>query len=165
ARATRCAFATAAATPRSSSRSWCVEKMRTALPPVLLACALAGSASLIAQRAPSSPGGVQGIVVKARTEETLARAIVELRGDDDRLPAILSTTTDGEGRFLFQGVAAGRYRVVVTRPGFVRRTVDVTVAGGRVEEITAVLTATGAISGRVYGQTGEGLGNIEVAAL
>jgi hypothetical protein len=126
----------------------------------------------------ASPGAIQGTVVKSGTSEALSKATVELRADDGRapLPAIpqllaldaaplLTTTTEADGRFVFRNVRPGRYRLVTNRPGYVRRPMSVTVTAGRTEEVQLVMTATGAISGRVYGQNGEPLGNIDVSAL
>ena len=110
-------------------------------------------------------GAIQGLVVRAGTAEALAKTVVDLRGDDDRAPAIGSTTTEADGRFFFRNVRTGGYRLVVTRPGYVSRPINVTVTGGRTEDLAVAMTATGAIAGRVYGQNGEPLGNVEVAAI
>src|SRR5438477_3459359 len=103
----------------------------------------------------------------------------EVRADDGRTPEmpvspsltipgpapLLTTTTEIDGRFVFRNVRPGRYRLVTTRPGYVRRPIGVTVTAGRTEEVQLSLTATGAISGRVVGASGEPLGNIDVSAL
>jgi hypothetical protein len=133
--------------------------------------------NVAAQPAPS--GTIQGTVMKDGTSEALSRATVELRADDGRAPQIpaipqrlavdppplLTTTTEADGRFEFRNVRTGRYRLVTNRPGYVRRPMSVTVTAGRTEEVQLMMTATGAISGRVYGQNGEALGNIDVSAL
>ena len=72
---------------------------------VLCGSALAGSAILL----PASPrprrlhrlrrAPFKGSSSRAGTVEALARAVVELRGDDDRMPALVSTTTEADGRF------------------------------------------------------------------
>ena len=123
--------------------------------------------SLPAQAPPpaASSGSVQGLVASAGTVEPLARVVVELRGEDDRMPAPVSTITEADGRFAFRTVRGGRYRLLATRPGYVSRPISITVAGGRTEEVAVTMTATGAIAGRVSGQSGEPLGNVEVAAL
>ncbi|MEP7309421.1 MAG: carboxypeptidase-like regulatory domain-containing protein [Acidobacteriota bacterium] len=132
---------------------------------VLAGAALLAAPAQNAQTPPGSSGAIRGIVVRAGTAEALAKAVVDLRGDDDRLPAIGSTTTETDGRFLFPNVRPGTYRLIVTRPGDVSRPIDVTVSGGRTEDLAVAMTATGAIAGRVYGQNGEPLGNVEVSAL
>jgi hypothetical protein len=110
-------------------------------------------------------GAVQGVVVKAGTAEALSKVIVEMRGDAESAPPVYTTTTESDGRFLFRGVRPGRYRLMVTRSGYVRRTLSVTVAEGQPQDVQVVLTPTGAISGRIYGGSGEPLGNVDVAAL
>jgi hypothetical protein len=110
-------------------------------------------------------GAVQGVVVKAGTAEALSKVIVEMRGDAESAPPVYTTTTESDGRFLFRGVRPGRYRLMVTRSGYVRRTLSVTVAEAQPQDVQVVLTPTGAISGRIYGSSGEPLGNVDVAAL
>ena len=124
--------------------------------------------ALLAQtaQAPSgSSGAIQGTVVKAGTVEALGKAVAELSGSDDRAPAIVAMTTEADGRFFFRSVPAGRYRLVITRPGYVRRSTSLIVTGGRTEGVSVAMTATGAIAGHIYGPSGEPLGNIVVAAL
>src|SRR5207253_7954192 len=91
-------------------------------------------------------------------------AVVEIRGDDGNARALHATTTESNGRFVIPSVRPGRYRLAISRPGYVSRTLSVAVAPGQVEEVQALLTPTAAISGRVYGERGEPLGNIEVSA-
>jgi hypothetical protein len=91
--------------------------------------------------------------------------VVELRSEDDQMPAPLSTTTEADGRFAFRTVHEGRYRLLATRPGYLSRPMSITVAGGRAEEVAVAMTATGAMAGRVSGPSGEPLGNVEVSAL
>ena len=108
---------------------------------------------------------IQGVVVRAGTAEALSKAIVEMRADAESAPPVSTTTTESDGRFLFRGVQPGRYRLMVTRSGYVRRTLSVTVGEGEPQDVQVVLTPTGAISGRIYGSSGEPLGNVDVAAL
>jgi hypothetical protein len=110
-------------------------------------------------------GAIQGLVARQGTFEPVSKAAVELRGDDDPMPPLASTTTETDGRFSFRNLAPGRYRLVATRPGYVGRPVAITVASGRTAEAAVAMTTTGAIAGRVYGQNSEPLGNIDVAAL
>lgn len=126
---------------------------------------LALLAALIQNPPTASTGGVQGVVVRAGTAEPLSKASIELRGDDDRASPIVSTTTDSDGGFVFRALRPGRYRLMTSRAGYVRRSASVTVSGGRIEDLTVPLTATAAIGGRVTSQTGEGLGNVAISAL
>jgi protocatechuate 3,4-dioxygenase beta subunit len=128
----------------------------------------------------SGPVGViQGIVVKAGANESLSKTTLELRGDNDPVPAasgppgfpalatkpLSNTTSEADGRFLFRNVRPGRYRIVATRPGYVRRLTSVSVTGGSTSDVQIALTATAAISGRVSSSTGEPIGNVAVEAL
>jgi hypothetical protein len=110
-------------------------------------------------------GSIQGLVSRAGTGGPLSKASVEIRGDDGDTPPIYTTTSESDGRFLIPNVRPGRYRVMVSRPGYVRRTFSVTVVAGRTDEVQALLTPTAAIAGRIYGANGEPLGNIDVSAL
>jgi hypothetical protein len=118
--------------------------------------------ALLAQNASSS---IQGVVLNAGTSVPLSKAIVEILGDDNSAPPLHTTTTEGNGRFLIPNVRPGRYRLVASRPGYVRRTLSVAVSQGRTEEVQALLTPTAAISGRVTGVNGEPMGNVDVDAL
>ena len=114
-------------------------------------------------------GSIQGFVSRAGTNEALSKATVEIRGDNrsdgSSVRPDYTTTTGSDGRFLIPNVRPGRYRAEVTRPGYVRRTLGVAVFGGQTEDLRAPLMPTAAISGRVYGSSGEPLGNVDVAAL
>ena len=61
-------------------------------------------------------GAIQGLISRAGTNQPLAKATVEIRGDDDAAPALYATTTESDGRFLIPNIRPGRYRVVVSRP-------------------------------------------------
>jgi protocatechuate 3,4-dioxygenase beta subunit len=67
------------------------------------------------QQAPR--GSLQGVVVRWGSSEPVPQAIVELRADTGSRP-IASTATTDKGEFIFPGIAAGRYRLLATRPGF-----------------------------------------------
>jgi hypothetical protein len=128
--------------------------------------------ALLAGQAPAQQpvtGSIQGLVSRAGTNEALSKATVEIRGDNrsdgSGVRPDHTTTTESDGRFLIPNVRPGRYRVVVTRPGYVPRTLGVAVYGGQTEDLRAPLIPTAAISGRVYGSSGEPLGNVDVAAL
>ena len=120
--------------------------------------------ALLAQT-PAASGSLQGVVVKAGSLDPLSKAIVELRADDGSAPLISSTTTESDGRFLFLNVRPGRYRIVTARSGYVRRPLSITVPQTQPQVVQVVLTQTATISGRVYGTTGEPLGNVDVQAL
>src|SRR5947207_1903671 len=64
---------------------------------------------------------IQGIVVKAGTNQPLSKATVELRTDPDNPgldgDTLDRATTEDDGRFGFSGVRPGRYRILVARRG------------------------------------------------
>jgi hypothetical protein len=122
-------------------------------------------AVLSAQSQPAPSGAIHGVVVRSGTGEALARAVVELRADDDRAAAIVSSTTESDGHFLFRNVGPGTYRLVVARSGFVNRSISVILDAGRTQAVTVTMTLTAALAGRVYTPNGEPLGNVEVTAL
>ena len=123
-------------------------------------------------------GAIQGVVIRGGASVPLAKATLELRADGDpeppatgalgfRIPTkpLFDTTSESDGRFVFPNVKPGRYRILATRAGYVRRVTSVTVTAGATTSVQIALTATGAISGRIYSNAGEPLGNVAVEAL
>jgi protocatechuate 3,4-dioxygenase beta subunit len=114
---------------------------------------------------------IQGIVVKAGTNEPLAKAVVELHTDQDNPaldgPTLDRATTDDDGRFAFSVVRPGRYRILVARRGYYLRSPGrINVASGQATpEVRLAMNATGAISGRVFDANGQPLGNVQVQAM
>jgi len=108
---------------------------------------------------------VQGTVVRA-ANSPLSKATVELRTDEAEGRLIDTITTEADGRFAFQNVRPGRYRIVAARSGYVRPPQMIAVtAGERPRDIELLMSPTGAISGRVFDANGEPLGNVEVMAM
>src|SRR5439155_14795521 len=108
---------------------------------------------------------VNGIVLKAGSSAPLSRATVELQADANGA-VINSITTEDDGRFAFENVRPGRYKLNATRRGYVRRVITVTVSAGQAApEIRLSMNSTGAIYGRVYDANNRPLGNIEVQAM
>src|SRR5262249_31211047 len=94
---------------------------------------------------------IQGIITRSATSP-LSKATVELRTDENNSRLINTTTTEDDGRFAFQNVRPGRYRVVVTRSGYYRAPITVTVAAGQPSrDLQLSMTPTGSISGRLFG--------------
>src|SRR6185436_15556327 len=115
-------------------------------------------------------GSVEGVVLNSVTGEPVYRATVILSGEKDDWRDTATTTTDRDGRFLFNGLIAARYRVNVSRDGFVlprstgqALTPSIELAADqKVRGLTLRLTPTGTVSGRVYDSEGEGLANMQV---
>jgi len=79
----------------------------------LLVIALLGP--LLLQQSPDAPAAIDGVVVRAGTMQPISRAAVELIRSGKTVSA---TETAADGRFRFRHVPAGRYRITVTRNGY-----------------------------------------------
>jgi len=116
--------------------------------------------ALVAQNA-----SIGGIVVRG-TGGPLSKANVELRGADNDALVFSTATTEDDGQFLFQSVRPGRYRLVVSRQGYIRSPLAVSVAAGQqLNGVRLNMAPTGAIYGRILDSNGAPLGNIDVQAL
>lgn len=120
---------------------------------VLLILAMQGSA-------------VQGTVFKKDTSQPLADATVELRKDQDNAGAPKTLTTDDDGRFVFDSVPPGRYRLTVSRRGYTRPPLTINVDPRQpVAVVQLPMMPAGTISGHVYDANGQPLGAVEVLAM
>src|SRR5215471_18618803 len=108
---------------------------------------------------------VQGVVIVKGTTQPLSDATVALHQDQENGSVLKTITTEDDGRFVFDHVAPGRYRVTVARRGYTRPPITVTVTRGAAAPIELPMTPAGAISGRVYNANGQPLGAIEVLAM
>jgi beta-lactamase regulating signal transducer with metallopeptidase domain len=137
--------------------------------------------------APVSGGAtVEGIVVKAGTGEAIPGATVDLIGAVAILPGggrggavfpPLSTTSAQDGRFVFQNVGSGDYRIAAAKAaGYVfveygqrsptaRGTIVTLAAGQKFTGARIEMTATGSISGRILDRDGEPVARAQVQAL
>ena len=86
--------------------------------------------------APSGSGVLEGTVKERGTRRKLAGVGVALRERREE------TETDAEGRFRFQGLAAGTYHVVALRPGYTRFVETVTLAEGESSEVVLLCRKT-----------------------
>ena len=117
-----------------------------------------------------------GIVTRIGTGDPLTKAEIRLtprtRGQDQRR---ITTTTDSGGRFVLAEVVPGKYRLLVTRNGYVRqeyqakrpggRGKDLELAAGEDKELLILMSPAPTLSGRVFDMDGEPLANITVEAL
>ena len=137
---------------------------------------------------------ILGRVVEAGTATPVPEAVVtlsapELRGSadvfDDGTPGgVRRVVVDGNGRFLFRGLPAGRYRIAATAPGFVdgaygethpiqiRRTLDAALARGidledgqRAVGADIQLWKQAGVSGLVTDEAGEPMVGVTVSVM
>lgn len=135
-------------------------------------------AALVLQ-APGTPvadpaAALGGVVTGLGTGRPVTRAEVRLL--DDQARVVASVVTDAAGRFALDPVDAGRYRLTVTRDGYVAaeygqrranrpgQTLDVA-PGARRTDLAIQMTPTGVISGRIRDIYGEPVVNANVEAL
>src|SRR5437867_336589 len=121
----------------------------------------------------SSPALVEGIVIRQGSGEALSGATVELAG---RGVGVYTASTGADGRFRFENVAPGTYRLRAARSGFGpadygQRSpggpgVSLQLAAGqKMVSIQLAMAATGAIIGHVYDTDGEPVARAQVQAL
>jgi protocatechuate 3,4-dioxygenase beta subunit len=145
--------------------------------------AMAGAIPVQAQPQ-RSPASIEGVVVKLGTSEPIAKANLQLdievsedRLADRRDQLHRNATSDGNGHFIFENVAPGKYQLIATyEGGFVPaeygqrsptgQGIPFDIAAGQKKTgIQLAMSPTGAITGRVYDRDGEPLGNTQVYAL
>ena len=117
---------------------------------------------------------IAGMVVKLAGGEPLTKATVHLQSMDDRTRAI-STVTNTGGRFELKGINPGRYRLTVSRVGFVteeygqRKTDDPGAVlslrpGQELKDLLFRMIPSGVIAGRILDEDGEPLPSVNVTA-
>ena len=132
---------------------------------------LAAAAAVSAQVLPSTH--LSGRVVDERTRLPIPGARVSLSSESGNalVPLLQQTITDQDGRYIFEGVAAGQYRVDVRKSGILpladallARTVTVR-DGQAVEDWNISVQRGGAIAGRILDQFGEPLPDATIRAV
>ena len=133
----------------------------------------------LSQAAPAATGRLSGQVLAAGTNAPVAGARVMVfpigrQAMPPSGPIALppQSMTDQNGRFVFNGVAAGQYRLDVQKTGFASsldptaRPQTYTVAAGQaLDTITIVLQRGAVISGKVIDQNGEPVTEARLVAL
>ena len=115
---------------------------------------------------------VRGTVVALGNSQPVGKAVVQLRGPGSE-PLVVATGADG--RFEFRNLLPGSYQLSATRSGYLDTTFGqrgpsgsgqslMVEAGANISDIRLLMTATGAIAGRVFDDTGEPLANVPVHA-
>jgi Carboxypeptidase regulatory-like domain len=152
------------------------------LVPSFLAFLLALPAAAQSPQRSSSPTGPQqqlcslsGTVVKLAGSEPLRSATVELQSLEDRTHTV-SVATDAGGHFQIKGIDPGRYRLRVTRNGFVTQEYgqktpsdpgsDLRLSAGQdLKDLLFRLIPWSVIAGRILNEDGEPLPWAQVSAL
>jgi len=117
---------------------------------------------------------ISGMVVTAGAAEPLRKARLRLQSTVDRSSTI-SATTNLEGRFELSGIAPGRYKLYVTRVGYVTQVygqrkpsdpgADLTLRPGQdIKDLIFRMIPWGVIAGRIMDEDGEPLPGIFVTA-
>jgi len=118
---------------------------------------------------------ISGMVVKLAASEPLRKAKVQLQSADDRTHST-SIVTDSSGHFELKGIQPGRYKLVVSRSGFVpeeygQRKPDDPGAiltlrpGQEMKDLLFRLIPSAVITGRILDEDGEPLALVTVSAL
>jgi uncharacterized protein (DUF2141 family) len=111
------------------------------------------------------PGGVNTPAALANLAQTMV----------NRMPTMMTRETDEQGRFVFTGLDAGKYRITAERQGYLRQSygarrysggsTPVAVSeGGTVKAINFRLSPQGVITGKVLDEDGEPVANVQVRA-
>lgn len=121
-------------------------------------------------------GSIQGTVIDSKTGQPLRGAEVSLRvlGQGNRGDSN-SAVSDTEGHFAFDGLAAGRYRIIASRNGYVNR--DPRFGGGlragmvslstgqHADGVVIKLMPSAVLAGRVTSEGDEPVPNVFVQAM
>ncbi|HLQ76063.1 MAG TPA: carboxypeptidase-like regulatory domain-containing protein [Terriglobia bacterium] len=109
-------------------------------------------------------GSIEGRVTNT-SGDVLSKVTVTLLGSASPSPSTLTATTDANGKFTFENLKPGTYRLRAARQGFVGRDygqkgpngtgVPVPVSPGqKLRDMTIALTPQGAITGRIVDRNG-----------
>jgi protocatechuate 3,4-dioxygenase beta subunit len=161
----------------------------------LLLFVLAALTSAFQALPPRAPSSIEGIVLKLGTTEPLANAVVQLNLEvsDDRLNEVervpqpdippeelfhRKATTDSNGRFSFENVRPGEYRLIATYEGggyvpaeYGQRSPTgegipfEIVSGQKMAGVQLAMSPTGSITGRIYDRDGEPVVKAQVLAM
>src|SRR5215510_4141890 len=155
----------------------------------ILLMALIALVAQVGQPPQQARASIEGVVVKLGTGEALANASVQLNLEEaqaEQRPGIprpkddfhRNAKSDLNGRFIFENVAPGNYRLIATYEsgGYVpaeygqrsstEQGINFEIAAGqKMTGVQLAMSPTGSISGRVYDKNGEPLGNAQVMAM
>lgn len=116
--------------------------------------------------AQSSAPVVSGRVVSTSDGSTIAQATVTITPADGRQGAALVLTTNETGRFVANGLRAGRYRVLAQHEAYMRGAESSTATDidSTTQNVVLRLTPTGVIAGRILDEDNEPLARAYVRA-
>jgi Carboxypeptidase regulatory-like domain len=144
---------------------------------LLLTCSTAAQSSEAASPATKDDCSIAGTVVSLTSSSPLKNSLLQLfSADNNSEQESVALRTDGGGKFEFKGIRAGRYRLRVTRHGFVtqeygqRKFTDpgailTLSAGQNMKDLIFRLVPSAVISGRIENEDGEPLPWASVGAL
>ena len=141
---------------------------------VLLSSLIASS--MIAQVSPATPGGtIAGHVVDALIGQPIKLALVQLRPETESARSSQSKT-DENGKFSFDNIAPGRYRLSASKNGYLRQDYGAKLPNHpgtlleirqneKLSDAALRLTAQAVVSGKVVDDSGEPVTNVNVQAM
>jgi hypothetical protein len=147
-----------------------------AVPVVLSTCfaisAYAQNAGLVQEKCM-----IAGTVVDAVSEQPLRGAEVRLRGTPGTSAPVSQSTsasTDANGRFVFEGLAAGRYVLMASHDGYANNNRDnpglrgkmlAVAPGQRINDVVLRLLPDGIIAGHITNEAGKPLRGVSLQAM
>jgi protocatechuate 3,4-dioxygenase beta subunit len=149
--------------------------------PIVLSVLLAGAAHSQNAQPPQEKCTIGGTVVDAVSEQPLKGADVRLRGipnasgpPSQSATQARSANTDANGRFVFDGVAAGRYMLLASHDGYVNSNRDnqglrgqmlSVTPGQHVSDVVLRLLPGGFIAGHISNEAGKPFRGVSVEAM
>ena len=132
--------------------------------PIVLffALILASRTGLLSEEAGAD---LQVVVVRAGGTEPVIKADIALRDISEKSRMYTAITSDA-GKFIIRGVPPGKYELTVTRTGYVQSDQSLTLVDDPPpRDVIVALNPTGAISGRIFDESGEPVIGAEVRAM
>jgi hypothetical protein len=126
-----------------------------ALPFLLAGCFAQGPLAAVSQTTADGAARIEGQVFSATTGEPLKKVQVLLASDDKHRYA---TSTDAQGKFVFEGIPPGDYSLSAERVAYLNRHAESDISaspGASVKDVVLKLIPAGVIAGRVLDEDGD----------